>query len=206
MLFGTQVEVDLLVGKRIVVVIQELGATGLAAKAGVLYVGDVILAVNGEPVSSALQAVGLIRDAPVGPLTFRIRRCPHRLLRAAATLQRAWLRALLERGMARVAVAKPGREARLGVAFSPAFRRAAVVERVSADGLACGAVEVGDRIVAINGERVDAPATAAHRLRESAGCKTGPPGAPVLSSRRSWGAQEEADGHRSSRLWTAAWR
>ena len=135
---------------------------GSAASAAGIGCFDELLNINGERVTSAVHAVAMIRDAPNGTLYVRMRCCPVRLSRAAATLQRAWMRANRARhGMARASVIKPEQSARLGIAFSPAFERAAVVAAVSPEGIAAGAVQVGDRILRVNGDKVGSPTAAA---------------------------------------------
>ena len=47
----------------------------------------------------------------------------------------------------RARLLKPEPGVRLGIAFSPGFERAAVVARVSTEGLAAGAVQVGECIL-----------------------------------------------------------
>ena len=143
---------------------------GSAASAAGIGCFDELLNINGERVTSAVHAVAMIRDAPTGTLYVRMRCCPVRLSRAAATLQRAWMRANRARhGMARASVIKPEQSARLGIAFSPAFERAAVVAAVSPEGIAAGAVQVGDRILRVNGDKVGSPTAAALQLREVLG-------------------------------------
>ena len=143
---------------------------GAAASAAGIGCFDELLNINGERVTSAVHAVAMIRDAPNGTLYVRMRCCPVRLSRAAATLQRAWMRANRARhGMARASVIKPEQSARLGIAFSPAFERAAVVAAVSPEGIAAGAVQVGDRILRVNGDKVGSPTAAALQLREVLG-------------------------------------
>ena len=65
---------------------------GSAAAAAGLGCFDELLSINGERVTSAVHAVEMIRDAPIGTLYVRVRACPVRLSRAAATLQRTWAR------------------------------------------------------------------------------------------------------------------
>ena len=65
---------------------------GSAAAAAGLGCFDELLNINGERVTSAVHAVEMIRDAPIGTLYVRVRACPVRLSRAAATLQRTWAR------------------------------------------------------------------------------------------------------------------
>ena len=143
---------------------------GSAAAAAGIGCFDELLTINGERVTSAVHAVEMIRDAPTGTLYVRVRCCPVRLSRAAAMLQRAWLRANRTRhGMVRALLLKPEQGARLGLAFSPAFERAAVVAAVSPEGLAAGAVHVGDRILRVNGGKVVSPSAAAQQLREILG-------------------------------------
>lgn len=143
---------------------------GSAASAAGIGCFDELLNINGERVTSAVHAVAMIRDAPTGTLYVRMRGCPVRLSRAAATLQRAWVRANRTRhGMVRASVIKPDQSARLGIAFSPAFERAAVVAAVSPEGIAASAVQVGDRILRVNGDKVGSPTAAARQLREALG-------------------------------------
>ena len=143
---------------------------GSAAALSEIGMFDEILQVNDEAATSAQHAVGLIRDAEPGLLKLRVRRCPRRLVRAAVTLQRAWLRALFAKfGLQRAVLHKPSRDARLGVSFSPRLTRSAVIEKVSPDGLAAGVVAVGDKICSIDGGRCDSPSVVAHLLRESDG-------------------------------------
>ena len=143
---------------------------GSAAALSEIGMFDEILQVNDEAATSAQHAVGLIRDAEPGLLKLRVRRCPRRLVRAAATLQRAWLRALFAQfGLQRATLHKPSRDARLGVSFSSRLTRSAVIEKVSAGGLAAGVVATGDRICSIDGARCDSPSVVAHLLRESDG-------------------------------------
>ena len=143
---------------------------GSAASAAGIGCFDELLNINGERVTSAVHAVAMIRDAPTGTLYVRMRGCPVRLSRAAATLQRAWVRVNRTRhGMVRASVIKPDQSARLGIAFSPAFERAAVVAAVSPEGIAAGAVQVGDRILRVNGDKVGSPTAAARQLREVLG-------------------------------------
>ena len=81
-------------------------------------------------------------------MRLRVSSCPVRLLDAAATLQRVWMRALfVRRGLVRARLSKPELTSRLGLHFSPEFPMHAVVSAVAPDGLALGALGAGDRSV-----------------------------------------------------------
>ena len=129
-----------------------------------------LLSINGEPCESAAQAVRTIRDAPLGEMRLRVSSCPVRLLDAAATLQRVWMRALfVRRGLVRAHISKPELTSRLGLHFSPEFPLHALVSSVAPDGFAFGALGAGDRIVYVGGHRATSPAGVARQLRELCG-------------------------------------
>ena len=101
---------------------------GTAAADAGLQSFDELLSINGEPCESAVHAVRAIRDAPPGAMRLRVSSCPVRLLEAAATLQRVWMRALFARhGLVRARISKPELTSRLGLAFSPEFPLHALV-------------------------------------------------------------------------------
>ena len=140
-----------------------------AAEAG-LCCFDELLSINSEPCESAAQAVRKIRDAPLGEMRLRVCSCPVRLLDAAATIQRAWVRALFEqRGLVRTRLSKPEQSSRLGLTFSAEFPLHALVSAVAPDGLACGALGAGDLLVYVGGLRAASPSEAARQLRELCG-------------------------------------
>ena len=61
-------------------------------------------------------------------MRLRVCSCPVRLLDAAATIQRAWVRALFEqRGLVRTRLSKPEQSSRLGLTFSAEFPLHALV-------------------------------------------------------------------------------
>ena len=102
-----------------------------AAEAG-LCCFDELLSINSEPCESAAQAVRKIRDAPLGEMRLRVCSCPVRLLDAAATIQRAWVRALFEqRGLVRTRLSKPEQSSRLGLTFSAELPLHALVSAVA---------------------------------------------------------------------------
>ena len=103
-------------------------------------------------------------------MRLRVSSCPVRLLDAAATLQRVWMRALFaRRGLVRARLSKPELTSRLGLHFSPEYPMHAVVSAVAPDGLAFGALGAGDRIVYVDGLRATSPAAVARQLRELCG-------------------------------------
>ena len=140
-----------------------------AAEAG-LVAFDEILLINGEFCESAVQAVAAIRDAPLGEeLRLKILPCPTRLLKAAVTVQGAWLRALFDkRSLVRARLHKPELNSRLGIAFSPDFPRHAIVSNVSREGLAFGAISVGDRIMSVEGNPTPSAAAATWTVKGGA--------------------------------------
>ena len=140
-----------------------------AAEAG-LCCFDELLSINSEPCESAAQAVRKIRDAPLGEMRLRVCSCPVRLLDAAATIQRAWVRALFEqRGLVRTRLSKPEQSSRLGLTFSAEFPLHALVSAVAPDGHACGALGAGDLLVYVGGLRAASPSEATRQLRELCG-------------------------------------
>jgi len=132
---------------------------------------DEILTVNGIACESAIHAVTMIRNAE-SVVVIRKLPCPPRLMHAAAALQHQWKVTLKrQQGLEqqRVELHKPEQTTLLGISFSPELLFASVVKTVNASGPAAGVLFEGDRVLRINGEPCDEPASAAKLLRSASG-------------------------------------
>jgi len=111
----------------------------------------------------------MIRESP-GNVIIRKIPCPRPLSDACLKLQAAWRQTYLRRlQLVERELLKPTLKTILGVAFSHEFRSASVIKAVRGDGPAAGVLAEGDRLLAINGQPCDNPASAAKILREAVG-------------------------------------
>ena len=128
-----------------------------------------LLTINGVPCESAIHAVTMIRNAEE-QIVIRKLACPKRLQDACRKVQASWRGALKQRlGLERRELEKPTQNTLLGISFSPDLRFASVIKGVNPAGPAMGVLTEGDRVLRINGEACDEPASAAKLLRAASG-------------------------------------
>lgn len=141
--------------------------------AGVIGPFDELVEVGGKRLLTAKPAIlanALLRSAPLGRLTIRMRPCPEAAVRAARLLQDR-LRTIHARSQCveRRVIHKPTPDKIIGLSLSADFQRHSVVNGVKRGSLAARALGDGDLITHINGVRCIAPADAARMLRIACG-------------------------------------
>jgi hypothetical protein len=137
--------------------------------AGLIQPYDEILSVAGEPISSAVHAVQLIRECPAGELHIELRRAAA-LSSAVETVQNGMRNAMAHReGLSRRSLLKETPDAVLGLSFSPEYKVHSVIKMVKEGGLAATALQPGDLVRRLNGIDCFSPADTARMLREASG-------------------------------------
>lgn len=126
-----------------------------------------VLSVNGQTVSSALDAVSYIRHAPAGELRIVMTPCPAAIMDAASVIQR-YLRHCTK--IRTVVLSKPERSSRLGIVFFP-LSCVSLVSAVRDDGLAAGLLQAGEEVLQVQGQgrRGMDPGEMAYNMREAIG-------------------------------------
>lgn len=130
---------------------------------------DELFTVAGEPVSSAVHAVQLIREFPGGELQIQLARRSG-LSEAAVAVQNSMRNAMATReGLVRRTIVKPTPDAVLGLSFAPEYHFHSVIKVVKEGGLAAQSLDEGDVVRRLNGTECANPADTARLLRESFG-------------------------------------